>query len=76
MIILAIDLGKFKSVACLFTAPDAEQQFHTVNSNPDQFRKLITLLSPDIVVFETCTAAGWVPARHKSVAAIKPHASF
>lgn len=60
MLILAIDLGKFKSVACLFTSPDAEQQFHTVNSEPDQFRKLIRLTSPDIVIFETCTAAGWV----------------
>lgn len=60
MTILAIDLGKFKSVACLLTAPGADQQFHTVISDPHQFRKLITLLSPNVVVFETCTAAGWV----------------
>ena len=60
MTILAIDLGKYKSVACVFTGPDGDSRFHTVPSNPDEFRKLIRITGPDIVVFETCTAAGWV----------------
>lgn len=29
-----------------------------MNSDPHQFRRLITLVSPDIVVFEMCTVAG------------------
>ena len=63
MPILAIDLGKYKSVACLFTSPDAEVQFHTVGSDPHHFRQLIDLLKPDVVIFETCTSAGWVADR-------------
>lgn len=60
MSILAIDLGKYKSVACQFTSPDADVHFHTVASDPHHFRQLIRLTNPDIVVFETCTSAGWV----------------
>jgi len=32
--ILAIDLGKFKSVACLFNSADGEYSFRTLRTTP------------------------------------------
>lgn len=58
--ILGIDLGKFKSVACVFSTDDGEIRFETVPTNPKTFRDLLTRTAPDMVLFETCTAAGWV----------------
>jgi len=58
--ILGIDLGKFKSVACVFSTDDGELRFETVPTNPKTFRDLLTRTAPDMVLFETCTAAGWV----------------
>jgi len=34
--ILAIDLGKFKSVACIYVISEATHQFRTVPTLPDQ----------------------------------------
>jgi len=59
MKILAIDLGKFKSVACLYTDPTADHKFATLETGPPALEQLITVSQPDNVVFETCTAAGW-----------------
>ncbi len=35
-------------------------RFATLDTGPPAFEQLITVSQPDIVVFETCTAAGWV----------------
>ena len=60
MKILAIDLGKFKSVAYTFCGPDTEPDFQTIDSTRLTFTQLLKRSDPDIVVFETCTAAGCV----------------
>jgi len=58
MKILALDLGKFKTVSCLYL--DGDAQFSTVVTGRHEFTQLIQSHQPDIVVFETCTAAGWL----------------
>lgn len=58
--ILALDLGKFKTVACVFTPADGSSRFITVETTVDHLTGLITREAPTLVVFETCTIAGWV----------------
>ena len=58
--ILAIDLGKFKSVACLFNTGDGEYSFQTVQTNPAVFQDLLATTSPDRIVIEIGSQAGWI----------------
>jgi transposase len=60
MKILAIDLGKFKSVACLYVVESAEATFETIITQTAEVEDLLARSRPDRVVFEACTAAGWV----------------
>jgi transposase len=60
MRILAIDLGKFKSVACLFDTETNETQYHTLASSAGYLRSFLPVVSADRVVFEACSLAGWV----------------
>ncbi|MGE5754361.1 MAG: IS110 family transposase [Planctomycetaceae bacterium] len=58
--ILGLDLGKFKSVSCLYDPSTLEARSSTITTDPDSFRKFLERERPDLVVFETCTIAGWV----------------
>lgn len=58
MKIVALDLGKFKTVACIYVEGMAE--FITVNTCRQEFSELIKQDAADVVIFETCTAAGWL----------------
>ena len=63
--ILALDLGKFKSVACTMEVATRQHAFQTIATSPTTLHELIVALAtPDpsrtLVVFETCDAAGWV----------------
>jgi transposase len=58
--IVGIDLGKFKSVACVFSTEDGEIRFETLPTDPTTFRQFLTQAAPDMTLFETSTAAGWV----------------
>jgi transposase len=58
--ILGIDLGKFKSVFCLFFPETGEIQFETLPTDQKTFREFLKRTSPTMVLFETSTAAGWV----------------
>jgi transposase len=58
--ILGLDLGKFKSVACLYDANTAVTRFATVPTDPAGLRTFLQAERPELVVFETCTVAGWV----------------
>lgn len=67
MKILALDLGKFKTVACMYekcdlnkTAHGEDYHFTTVETLRADFTKLIKQEKADVLVFETCTAAGWL----------------
>ncbi len=60
MLILAIDLGKAKSVACWYQADNAAHEFRTVPTRPGDFHTLLTDRRVDRVVIEICDAAGWI----------------
>ena len=58
--ILAIDLGKFKSVSCLYDADSADATFQAVQTRPEALYELLLELKPDRVVIEVCGIAGWI----------------
>jgi len=60
MRILAIDMGRSKSVACDYAGETAEHEFQTLLTEPAAFHDLIVERSPDVVVIEISPAAGWV----------------
>ncbi len=57
--IVALDLGKYKSVACVYRAPD-EQQFATVPTTRAELARLFARHQPAVVLIEACLLAGWV----------------
>lgn len=58
--ILAIDLGKYKSVACVYNRESGEVIFRSITSSREEFARLIERCRPSVVVIEACTLAGWV----------------
>ena len=58
MRILALDLGKYKSVACDYEAENGRQRFATILTNPKALHDLIVDLEPERVVIEICSIAG------------------
>src|SRR5688572_10998007 len=58
--ILAIDLGKYKSVACAYDRATAAAAFRTVPTSRAELGRLIPATGPAVVVIEACTPAGWV----------------
>jgi len=58
--ILAIDLGKFKSVACDYDRRNQMHSFTTIATRPQAMHGLIVERGPDAVVIEVGSAAGWV----------------
>lgn len=60
MNILAMDLGKSKTVFCEYNSNNGEYEFGKVKTTPQQIHDLIVEHSPDRVVFEVCTISGWV----------------
>lgn len=59
--ILAIDLGKFKSVACRITTDVSEvPAYVTLESTPEGVRRVFSKIKPDLVVIEACSLAGWI----------------
>ena len=58
--ILAIDLGKYKSVACLYDPAAAEADFRTFDTSRAELTRLIVRARPAVVVIEACTLSGWV----------------
>jgi transposase len=58
--ILAIDLGKYKSVVCVLDENTGEYRFTTFDTSHAELRKLIAKEQPAVVVIEACLLAGWV----------------
>jgi transposase len=58
--ILALDLGKYKSVACTYDRATADARFHTLDTTRDDLRPLFERHRPALVVLEACALAGWV----------------
>src|SRR5262249_37409933 len=57
--ILAIDLGKYKSVACLYFSADDQHFFSCVTSRAE-IARLLDKHRPTVVLIEACLLAGWV----------------
>jgi transposase len=57
--ILAIDLGKYKSVACHSPALN-EQSFVKFSTSRAELVKLLDKHRPDVVLIEACLLSGWV----------------
>jgi len=57
--ILAIDLGKYKSVACLYRSAD-DQRFTTFPTCRAELTRLIEKHRPAVILIEACLLAGWV----------------
>jgi transposase len=57
--ILAIDLGKYKCVACLYWGAD-QSTFHAIDTSRAEVERLIRCTRPAVVVIEACAPAGWV----------------
>jgi transposase len=63
--IIALDLGKFKTVACVMNAVDRAHVFETIEMSPTAVHDLLTRHATDdpadtVVVCETCDCCGWV----------------
>jgi transposase len=57
--ILAIDLGKYNSVACLYRSAD-EQRFVSFATSRAEIARMLDKHQPSIVLIEACLLAGWV----------------
>jgi transposase len=63
--IIALDLGKFKTVACVMDAADRSHVFETIEMSPTAVHDLLARhatgpAGETRVVFETCDCCGWV----------------
>jgi hypothetical protein len=59
-VIVALDLGEYKSVACAYRGDPADARFDTLTTDRDHLRKLFARHRPAVVVIEACALAGWV----------------
>jgi transposase len=57
--ILAIDLGKYKCVACVYDRATAAADFRTIDTSVAEVERLIRRTRPAVVVIEACSLAGW-----------------
>jgi len=60
MKILAIDLGKVKSVACDYASDTGEHSFQTCQTVPAALEAMLVRRQPDRVVIEVGSSAGWI----------------
>lgn len=60
MKILALDLGKYKSVGCDYERESGQHRFRAVGTTPTGLQQLVKEVKPDRVVIEVCNIAGWV----------------
>lgn len=58
--ILAIDLGRYKSVACAYDPATRAAAFRAVDTTPADIGRLLARHPGAVVVVEACANAGWV----------------
>lgn len=59
-IILAIDLGRHKSVACIYSRSSRTHNFVTLDTRAEHFHRLLEHHPGALVAIEACANAGWV----------------
>ena len=57
--ILSLDLGKYKSVACIYRSAD-DQQFTTIPTRQAELIRLVAKHQPTVILIEACLLCGWV----------------
>lgn len=60
MKILALDLGKYKTVGCAYERESGSHRFRATATTPAALQQLVQEVKPDRVVIEICSIAGWV----------------
>jgi transposase len=60
MKILALDLGKYKTVSCDYEGETGAHRFRANFTTPAALQQLVKEVKPDRVVIEVCNIAGWV----------------
>jgi len=60
MKILALDLGKYKTVGCEYEMFSGVHRFKTIATTPTALAQLVREVKPERVVIEVCNIAGWV----------------
>jgi len=60
MKILALDLGKYKTVGCDYERASGKHRFRSSFTTPAALQQLVKEVKPDRVVIEVCNIAGWV----------------
>ena len=60
MKILALDLGKYKTVGCDYERESGKHRFRGSCTTPAALEQLVKEVKPDRVVIEVCNIAGWV----------------
>jgi transposase len=60
MRILALDVGKCKTVSCLLDTDTGEVEYHTDPTSPCDLNQLFAARRPDRVVLEVGPMAGWI----------------
>ena len=60
MRIVAMDLGKSKSVICDYDSKSGKHTFRTIRTRPQEVHDLLVETEPDRVVIETGPSSGWV----------------
>jgi transposase len=60
MKILALDLGKYKTVGCEYESESGAHRFKRSFTTPAALQKMVQEVNPDRVVIEVCSIAGWV----------------
>ena len=60
MKILALDLGKYKTVGCDYERESGEHRFQASCTTPAALERMVKEVKPDRVVIEVCNIAGWV----------------
>jgi transposase len=60
MKILALDLGKYKTVGCEYESESGAHCFRRSFTTPTALRQMVQEVNPERVVIEVCSIAGWV----------------
>jgi transposase len=60
MKILALDLGKYKTVSCDYERESGKHRFGASCTSPAALERIVKEVKPDRVVIEVCNIAGWV----------------
>ena len=60
MIILALDLGKFNTMCCLYNSKTRKHEFINAPTERNYLTTLLKKTKCDLVVMESCGPSGWI----------------